>query len=295
MIKAKIIKIIKRIFGVKNLTLTIRRKQQDIQKIFYRKKYSADDIISMLKESGMQPGHPLILHTAMHNFYNYTGTADELIDKLIDFLGEDGTLCMCAFPNDKYNTQQVFDVSNTPSAAGYLTELFRKRPGVKRSLNQLHSVCAIGKDADYIVGDHHNSRICFDEHSPFYRIAELHGYSVSLGMPKWYIGTCEHVCEALLYEKFKFFQNRFSREYEFTYVDFAGNELKHTMLTKTVTPYVRKHTTGFVDQSFDKGRYSRKKLSNIWVTVFDACYLVEQLQVLANKGITIYKTPKFLK
>ena len=222
--RIKIVKCVKRFFDIKNFTLFCRKKKQSIEKLIYRKKYSSDDIINILKQSGVKPGHPIIVHSAYSNLYNYSGTADELIDKLIEFLGPDGTLCMPAFPSDKRNPNKIFDVVNSPSAAGYLTEVFRKRPGVLRSLNQLHSVCALGKDADKITGSHHLSKICFDDNSPFYIIGQLGGYIVNLGMPKWFIGTGGHVCEALLYDRLDFFKNKFSNNVTFTYKDKNGQQ-----------------------------------------------------------------------
>lgn len=294
-IKQIFIKTIKSIIGTDDLTLYIRRKRQDFEKLFYHKKYTADDIIRVLMELGVPSGCPVIIHSAMHNFYNYEGTADELIDKLIEYLGPNGTLCMPSFPFDKRNENNVFDVLHSKSSAGYLTETFRKRPGVLRSLNQLESVCAIGKDAAIITGDHLNSFISFDEHSPFYKIGELGGYSVNLGMPKWFIGTGEHVCEALLYGKLQFFKDKFSTPITFTYIDSTGRELKHTMMTRMKQPYVRTKNTKLVDKYFDKSKYGMARLSNMWVSIYDMKYLYTTLYDLAFDGITIFKSPKFYR
>ena len=292
LLSRKISKSIKKLFGIKNLTLSIRRKKQSFEKIIYRKKYTADDIIEILRKQGVKPGHPLVIHSAFGNLYNYQGTADELLDKLIEFLGPDGTLCLPAFPKDKYNPINIFDVRNTPSAAGYLTELFRKRPGVKRSLNQLHSVCALGKDADKIVGEHHLSRICFDEHSPYYIIGQLGGYSVNLGLPDWFIGTGGHVCEALVFDKINYFKNKFSEPETYTYINENGEIVKHTMLAKSKQKYIRFRSTRIIDTYFEKSKYGRTKLSNIWIASFDMRYLYERLSELAEQGVFIYAYPE---
>lgn len=292
-IKTKIVNVFKRVFGIEDMTLFLRRKRQNIEKWFYHQPYTADDIIECLRDSGVPTGVPIIIHSAMHNFYNYRGTAEELITKLIEFVGPEGTLCMPSFMFDRTNSAILFDVRNSPSAAGYLTEVFRKMPNVKRSLNHLHSVCAVGKDADLIVSEHHLSNICFDEHSPFYIIGQLGGYAVSLGMPKWYVGTGEHVCEALLFGKMKFFTDKFIEPVEFRYKDGCGNEKSHVMYTNTNRSYVRTHSTTLFDNHFSQSKYSRKKLSNIWVTAFEMKYLRERLYELAEQGLTIYTHPKF--
>ena len=292
-IKKYIIEFIKKLFGIKDLTLFVRRFMQNIEKLFYKESYNADDIINVLKELGVKPGRPIIVHSAMHNFYNYKGTAEELINRLLEYIGPEGTLCMPAFPYDKRNEMSIFDVRNSKSSAGYLTEIFRMYPGVKRSLNQLESVCALGKDADRIVSDHQNSRISFDEHSPFYIIGQLGGYSINLGLPKWFVGTGGHVSEALLYDSCRYFQDKFSTPVEFTYIDNDGNEFKHTMLTRMKQPYVREKSTSIFDKYFDKTMYGRRRLSNIWISYYDMQYLYTKLYNLGKQGITIFKYPKF--
>lgn len=286
-----IVRIVKRLLGVNDLSLYIRKKKQKVEKLLYTKKYTADDIISIMEKCGIKPGRPLVVHSAMGSLYNYVGTADELIDKIIDYLGPDGTLCMPAYPKNKFDDTQVFDVRNTPSAAGYLTEVFRKRAGVKRSLNQLHSVCAIGRDADLITGEHHLSKTCFDEHSPYYIIGQLDGYSMSIGMPKWFVGTGEHVCESLLFGKLKFFTDKFDVKMTFHYIDKNGKEFNHRMNAKSTNPnaYVRTHSTLLFDKYFNSTKFKRCKLSNVWISCFDMRYLYDKLTDLALKGLTIYK------
>lgn len=286
-----IVRSVKKILGVRDLSLFVRKQTQQVEKLFYTKKYTVNDIISIMRESGIEPGRPLVVHSAMGSLYNFEGTADELIDSILDYLGPEGTLCMPAYPINKFDNSQIFDVRNTPSAAGYLTEVFRKRAGVKRSLNQLHSVCALGKDADIITREHHYSKTCFDEHSPYYIIGQLGGFSMSIGLPKWFVGTGEHVCESLLFGKLDFFTQKFDIKLTFHYLDNLGKAFQHEMNAKSSNPkaYVRTHSTSLFDNYFDSTKYKRSKLSNIWICIFDMKYLYERLTDLALEGITIYK------
>jgi len=52
-------------------------------------------------------------------------------------------------------------VETSPSCVGILTELFRKRPGVVRSLHPTHSVAALGQDAtQFVAGDENCDTPC---------------------------------------------------------------------------------------------------------------------------------------
>ena len=65
------------------------------------------------------------------------------------------------------------------------------------------------------------------------------------------------------------------------------------MLTKTKNPYVRNKNTYLFDKYFDKSKYRRIHLSNLWITAYDMKYLYNRLSELALKGIVIYKYPIF--
>ncbi len=284
---------IKRLFGLEYLSDKIRRKKTKLERLFYRRKYTAKELVEELMRLGLKPGSVVIVHSAMSSFYNYRGTPDELIDELLKAIGPNGTLCMPAYPDDKFNTEKVFDVRTEKSAAGLLSEIFRKRQGVKRSLNKLHSVCALGAKADYIVGEHHLSKTSFDEHSPFYKIYELKGITIALGLQSYFMGTCIHIPESLLREKYTFFRNKFSFPFTYKYIDRNGNTFMHTTYTKAKDHYVRYRNTKLMDKYFDPSKYKRVRFSNLRITTWDVRHVVDTLTRLADEGITIYSYPKF--
>lgn len=292
-LKSRIVRGVKTTLGIHDLSLFMRKKRQYVEIFLFHRKYTAKELVTKLVELGMKPGSVVFVHCAMNNFYNYRGTVDELIDELLSALGPYGTLCMPAYPYDKNNPSITFDVRNDRTAAGLLAETFRKRPGVKRSKNKLHSVCALGFKAEEIVSEHHLSDTCFDEHSPFFKIAQLGGLSISLGLPKYFIGTVAHVPDSLLMRELKFYKSKFVKPVTFNYLDENGQEMRHTMFTCSAVPYVRSHSTRLIDENFDKTKYSRTRFSNLWINVFDVHYLVEKLVELGRQGKTIYKYPKF--
>lgn len=285
----------KKVFKIRSMSLFVRKQRNKVEKLFFHKKFTAKELVDELVRLGLKPGQTVLVHCGMNNFYNYRGTVDELIDELLRAIGPEGTLCMLAFPRDKNNPDKVFDVRNDKSAAGLLTEVFRQRPGVKRSLNKLHSVCALGPKADYIVGEHHLSKICFDKHSPFYKIYELGGIAISLGLYKANLAACNHVPEALLYDEIGFFHDKFTTPVTFKYIDQDGNSLTHTMLTKSKTPYILQRSKKFIDDNFDHTKYAIERFSNLWINVYDVREMVDTLTRLAREGKTIYSHPKFYR
>ena len=104
----------------------------------------------------MKKGSVVCIHAAMKEFYNYRGTAQELIEKILNVITPEGTLLMPAYPKREcmFDESFVLDVNNTPTSAGFLAETFRKYPGVLRSINVQHSVCVWGKHAEWLIQDH---------------------------------------------------------------------------------------------------------------------------------------------
>ncbi len=88
------------------------------------------------------------------------------------------------------NENSIFDVRNTPTGAGLIAEEFRHYPGVKRSLNRQHSVCALGPMSDFLLGEHHLSKTCWDEKSPYYKLGEINAIVFTLGLGKVFVGLC---------------------------------------------------------------------------------------------------------
>lgn len=82
------------------------------------------------------------------------GGADTVLDVFSQYM-KDGLLVLPTHTWAYINKNNPrFYVDKSPSCVGILTELFRKRPGVVRSLHPTHSVAALGKDAkEFVAGD----------------------------------------------------------------------------------------------------------------------------------------------
>ncbi len=117
--------------------------------------YTKHDLIDSIFKIGILPTDTLLVHSSMKAIGEVEGGADTVLDAFIEYFDDDGLLI---FPthtwdqiNDEYN---VFNPMTEPSCVGLLTNLFRKRPGVVRSLHPTHSVAALGKDATlYTAGE----------------------------------------------------------------------------------------------------------------------------------------------
>jgi aminoglycoside 3-N-acetyltransferase len=144
-------------------------------------------IVAELHKVSVSFGDVVMLHSSLSKIGYVEHGAHTVIDAFLECIGIDGTLAMPAFPNVGFNydyliTNPVFNYHLTPSKMGIITEVFRNKSNVLRSLHPTDSVCALGKHAEYLVKDHFNQLTPYNSHSPFYRLCELNAKIVLLGV-----------------------------------------------------------------------------------------------------------------
>lgn len=264
-----------------------KKKRRKREERLYTEKYSAQDILNKLIDSGLNKGDTLFIHSSWDNFFNYSGTPKELIETIINYLGEEGTLAMPCFP-EKQDGSETFNVKRTPSAAGFLTEMFRRYKGVKRSINLNHSVCAYGKNADFLTKDHHLSITSWDENSPYFRLKEVNAWIVGLGVGhNLEVATSLHCVEAILRDKIYFYSLLFPTKITYQYKDLEGNIGEHTYFKRIGLIDTRK-----ISKYFSKEELIEFKISNLEVYCIRAKILIDKSLELGRHGITMYTKPK---
>jgi aminoglycoside 3-N-acetyltransferase len=249
--------------------------------------FHAADICAWLAEQGIGKGNTVLIHSSWDRFVNFNGSPKVLIDALMDHLGPEGTLAMPAFPRPQDHSK-VFDVRRTLSGAGFLTEIFRRYPGVRRSINLNHSVCAIGPNADYLVRDHHRSRTSFDECSPYLRLKDVNAFVVGFGVGHHLrVATALHCVDSLLREEIEFFARLFGDEITYRYKDENGTLGTHTYLWKNRCFLWPKKVARHMSADCLREGF----VSNLPVYSIPARYLIDRALELAKRGLTMYAYP----
>lgn len=286
-------KIVKKIFGIKNFSQFRKKYKKKLGKLIYKKKYYTADLISIMCDMGMKKGSVVCIHCSMKEFYNYLGTAEELIRGVINVITEEGTLIMPCFPckNLVRKDNYVFSL-NDPTGAGYLAECFRKFPNVKRSINVQHSVAVWGKNAEWFVADHHKGVDCWDKMSPWYRLIEKDAIVFNFGLEESYIGTFEHCTESFLKEYHPYWSQFFTKEDIYEYYDSNNNVQSYKMLSIDTE---RRHSRSYALKHFDVNERKTFKLSNLLITVYYSNRCFKKMIELGKKGISPYMIPSTSK
>lgn len=287
-IKRKCIELIKNVIGIRSFGDLIQKYRTNLERWIYKKQYTVDDLINLMKLMGMKEGSNIFIHSSWGQFYNFKGTQQELIVGILDVIGPSGTLAMPAIPLLRKN--KIFDVRKSVTNCGLLAETFRTYPGVKRSCNVQHSVCAIGPQSEFLLNEHHLSETCWDEKSPYFKLSQINALVFSFGLGQ-FIGTIIHCTESLLEKESPFFNTFFNKSLQlFEYIDYSGVIRQYYCRTNWNTPseisLLKKKY--IVWRYFNRSMYCNKRLSNLSVSVFDAKYTIETLLTLGRKGVTIF-------
>lgn len=123
--------------------------------------YKKETLLKQVKELGIKPEDTLLIHSSMKAIGDVEGGADTVLDVFSEYL-EEGLLVLPTHTwkqmNDEY---PLFNPKTESSCVGILTELFRQREGVLRSLHPTHSLAAKGRDAEsFIAGEERFNTPC---------------------------------------------------------------------------------------------------------------------------------------
>lgn len=123
--------------------------------------YTKQDIMDGLKKMGLKSTDTLLVHSSMKAIGEVEGGADTVLDAFMEYMKE-GLLIFPTHTWDQMNeTYNSYDYRTEPSCVGLLTNLFRLRDGVVRSLHPTHSVAAYGVGAmEYISGEENMDTPC---------------------------------------------------------------------------------------------------------------------------------------
>ena len=116
--------------------------------------HTKESLLNDLKKLGINQYGTLKVHSSYKSIGDVDGGPDTVLDGLSEYM-KDGLLVLPTHTWSHVNQKNpVFHVEDSESNVGILTELFRKREGVIRSLHPTHSVAALGKDAkDFTAGN----------------------------------------------------------------------------------------------------------------------------------------------
>ena len=257
--------------------------------------FSKDDLLKAFKEIGIESGDTVLVHSSLSKIGYIENGAKDAVEAILEAVGASGNVLMPNSPNAQFQLEYIkqldfFDVANSPSKLGAISEYFRKLPDAIRSAHPTEPVSCIGPDAAYFVKNHFGNLTPYNENSPFYKVAEKGGKILYLGVTFDNAGTSLHCIEDAVVD-FKFpvyYSEEFVAHVKF--VDGTINEMK--TLVHNPEQSKKRKCDGLIPLLEEKGVLVKVKIGNADSLLVDAKGMMDTLLFeYKSNGVTMY-TPK---
>ncbi len=224
------------------------------------KQDSKKEIISELSDlwsrSGIGKNETVLVHSSISRFlkkYKSRGinlTPDDILDSFIKSAGEKGTLLFPTY-NFEFTEGKAFDIRNSKSETGALTEAARLHPLSVRTGHPLFSFAVIGYHSDKF------SRLynfgAFGEDSPFAILLALDGQIAALDVAGEFCMTFYHHVEEM-----ENAPNRYHKNFNGKYFDYDGQETQREfdVYSRKIELGVETDVKPMEEYLWSKGMYS---------------------------------------
>jgi aminoglycoside 3-N-acetyltransferase len=255
---------------------------------------SKSDLIADLKLIGIVPGDTLLVHSSLSKIGYLHEGPKTIVDALLEAVGPEGNVLMPTSPNNVYQLNYIrntpfFDVVNSPSKTGKITEFFRNHPKAVRSLHPTEPVSAIGPRAEEFTKDHFNQLTPYNKNSPFYKVSENNGKILYIGVTLSMAGTNLHTLEDAVDFKFPIY---YPEVFEIEVID--RYKVKHKIKTKVHDPvWSKKRKCDDLIPMFEsEGVLKKVKIGEADTLLLDAKKMLDvMIEKYKKEGVTMY-TPK---
>ena len=144
--------------------------------------YTKQDLMAHLEALKIEPTGTLMVHLSCNAIGEVEGRGDAILDALAGYM-RPGLLVLPSHTWANVNVYNpVMDVLYTPTCVGALTDMFRKRPGVHRSLHPTHSLAALGQEAAaFVAGEEQIDTPC-GKNGAYYKLWQQNAQILLIGV-----------------------------------------------------------------------------------------------------------------
>ncbi len=169
-----------------------RKAMEYKKKIGYNSEYTPgiipiSEISRQLDEAGIKRSDTAFVRVSLSAAAGFEGGPQAFLKEIMNYFESNGTLVMSSYTFNKspilfLAENPLFDPDKSTDQLSLVNELFRRSKGVVRSIHPTHSVSAFGKNAQWIISEHHKSQDCYASKSPFAKLYELNAKEISIGV-----------------------------------------------------------------------------------------------------------------
>ncbi|MFC1499727.1 AAC(3) family N-acetyltransferase [Candidatus Zixiibacteriota bacterium] len=208
------------------------------------------------KESGVHEGDVLLVHSSIKRTLRHRLKLGEkltpldILESFLNAVGPTGTLLIPLF-NFDFASGVPFDIRNTPSHMGALTEAGRAYPSAVRTGHPIYSFAAIGFEAEKFAEINNYSGYGSD--SPFAKLQEMDGKIAVLDLPDQHSMTFYHHVEEMHDVAY-----RYHKKFTGDYTDSSGKTESRTygLFVRDMEKGILTHVNPAGELMWQQGLYS---------------------------------------
>lgn len=267
----------------------LKGQEQLVRKFF---SYDPTELKECLTRMGIRHGDTLLVHSSFGPFSGLRGSPDEVVDALLKSIGPTGNLLMVsmAYLSSSYEylqTLKCFDVRKTISRMGLISESFRRRGGVLRSLHPTHPVLAFGPKAEWIVSGHENCLYPCGPGSPFEKLLKLNGKVLFYGA-NTNTFTFYHYLEHIVKDELPFPLYE-DQPFRVQVIDHQGHARNVTTYVYSREAIPRRRLNILFAELMRRKQWKKARLGNTPIVLIDVSHTLSSTLDLAKRGIYFYE------
>lgn len=284
---------------VLNLLRSLRSKRRQFERQM-EPLVSEEQLRKDLRAAGIQGGDVLMVHSALSKVGNVDGGADAVIRALIAVVSPGGTIAMPCYASGEdvekgMAEARYVDLRTLGSGTGKVTEAFRNWPGVLRSSHPFSSMCALGREADFLLRDHARApQVCHLD-SPVGRLVQLDAKVLGIGVPIGRgFGIAHHLEDT--WDRFPLAVHQ--PPFRVRYIDSKGETIEREVIRfnpAVARTRIDQPDGAWINEQFTKhltrlGLLQHFNFGNAPSWLIRAGAQHNEVKRLAQKGITMYMT-----
>jgi aminoglycoside 3-N-acetyltransferase len=249
------------------------------------KKDVIDKLAGSWHQSGLEKGDTVLIHSSMSGFlkgYREQGidlTPADVLDSLILAVGDKGTLIFPTF-NFEFTKGVTFDIRNTRSETGALTECARLHKDSVRTGHPLFSFAVLGYHIEKFRRLYNYSAFGID--SPFAKLIQLGGKIAVIDVPGEICMTFFHYVEEM-----ENAPNRYHKIFRGKYIDIDGSETEreYNLYARNLEMKVKTDVKLMEELLWEKGLYKGDRAGRgTKMHVIDAMNVYRELATVIREG-----------
>lgn len=267
---------------------SIKRWKRHVKAFFKKgKKTTLDELREVLVgDFGLGPGDRVVVASSFGNL-NADYSPKDVVELLMKIVTEEGGLMMPYYPPTNSTIWakdgNVFDMNETKSGMGVITNVFSKMPGVVKSVHPTKAVCVWGKDADSIVNGHETSTTPYYWDSPYGKYLKLGSKSMGLGLKNI---PMIHAMEDVLSDPSDFYYQK--EKFHLKVVKKDGSGIIVDTLIHDETVMENSLLPGDYTASLNAKSYKKENFGLAFLYVVDNTDLFEEVKKAYSEGYTRY-------